>query len=87
MSEVFGHEAIEECIRNHERILDKHEGRLNDHEKRIRTQESHSSVTDANVNHLCDRVNGLTKALWAVAAALAGAALTFFVTILQNKLL
>lgn len=76
------HGAIEERARHHQRILDEHEHRLNDHEKRIRAEELHSGVVDESVKNVCRRVDGLTKALWAVAASVGVAAFTYFFDLL-----
>lgn len=78
------HGAIEERAKGHERILDDHERRLNDHEKRIRKEEQHSGVVDESVRNVCRRVDGLTKALWAVAAAVGSAAFAYFFDLLAK---
>jgi hypothetical protein len=78
------HGAIEERAKGHERILDDHERRLNDHEKRIRNEEQHSGVIDESVRNVCRRVDGLTKALWAVAAAVGSAAFAYFFDLLAK---
>ena len=76
------HAAIDERAKHHQRILDEHEHRLNDHEKRIRAEERHSGVVDESVRNVCRRVDGLTKALWAVAASVGVAAFTYFFDLL-----
>lgn len=81
--EDFG--ALRERIKAHDKQIEEHEGRLNNHEKRLQQTEVHDASVDANIKHVCEQVSGLTKVLWAVAAALAGAALTFLVTLLQNS--
>lgn len=78
------HEAIDERIRSQQRTLDEHEHRLNDHEKRIRNEERHSGVVDESVRNVCRRVDGLTKALWAVAAAVGSAAFAYFFDLLAK---
>lgn len=78
------HEAIDERIRGQQRTLDEHEQRLNDHEKRIRNEERHSGVVDESVRNVCRRVDGLTKALWAVAAAVGSAAFAYFFDLLAK---
>ncbi len=78
------HDALEERAKHHKAILDDHEKRLNDHEKRIRNEEQHSGVVDESVKNVCRRVDGLTKALWAVAAAVGSAAFTYFVELIKN---
>lgn len=76
--------AIAERAKHHQAILDEHEHRLNDHEKRIRAEERHSGVVDESVRNVCRRVDGLTKALWAVAAAVGTAAFTYFFGLLTK---
>lgn len=78
------HEAIDERARAHQKILDEHEHRLNDHEKRIRAEERHSGVIDESVKNVCSRVDGLTKALWAVAGSVGVAAFTYFFGLLTK---
>lgn len=78
------HGAIEERAKGHERILNDHERRLNDHEKRIRNEEQHSGIIDESVRNVCRRVDGLTKALWAVAAAVGSAAFAYFFDLLAK---
>lgn len=77
-------DALTERIRQHREMLDEHEHRLNDHEKRIRNEEQHSGVIDESVKNVCRRVDGLTKALWAVAAAVGSAAFTYFFDLIRN---
>lgn len=78
------HAALDERARHHESILNDHEHRLNDHEKRLRKEEQHSGVVDESVKNVCRRVDGLTKALWAVAAAVGSAAFTYFFDLIKN---
>lgn len=78
------HDAIDERARHHQRILEDHENRLNDHEKRIRNEERHSGIVDESVRNVCRRVDGLTKALWAVAAAVGSAAFAYFFDLLSK---
>lgn len=80
-----GLDVMSERIKNHAKVLEEHEHRLNDHEKRIRKEEQHSGVVDESVKNMCKRVDGLTKALWAVAAALGTTALTLIVDFLKTK--
>lgn len=72
-------------IAQHQEMLEEHEQRLNDHEKRIRAEEKHSGVIDESVKNMCKRVDGLTKALWAVAATLGTTALTFIIDFIKSK--
>ena len=78
------HEVFDERAKHHEAILTDHEKRLNDHEKRIRREELHSGVVDESVKNLCGRVDGLTKALWGVAAAVGSAAFAYFFDLIKN---
>ena len=80
---MSGMEVFEERLRGHKAMLEEHENRLNDHEKRIRHQETHEGVVDESVRNVCKRVDGLTKALWAVALAMGSAALAFFLDLLK----
>lgn len=75
--------VFEERLRGHRKMLEEHEHRINDHEKRIRHQETHEGVVDESVRNVCKRVDGLTKALWAVAMAMGSAALAFFMDLLK----
>lgn len=81
--DVERNDLFEERWKNHKEMLDEHEHRLNDHEKRIRHQEKHEGVVDESVRNVCRRVDGLTKALWAVALAMGSAALAFFLDLLK----
>lgn len=78
------HEVFAERAKHHEAILTDHEKRLTDHEKRIRHEELHSGVVDESVKNVCRRVDGLTKALWAVAAAVGSAAFAYFFDLIKN---
>lgn len=80
-----GLDVMGERIRHHQEMLEEHEHRLNDHEKRIRKEEQHSGVIDESVKNMCRRVDGLTKALWAVAAALGTTALGLIVDLIKSK--
>lgn len=80
---MSGMEVFEERLRGHKDMLEEHENRLNDHEKRIRHQEKHEGVVDESVRNVCKRVDGLTKALWAVAMAMGSAVLAFFLDFLK----
>lgn len=70
-------EVFEERLRGHKAQLEEHEHRLNDHEKRLRHQETHEAAVDESVRNVCRRVDGVTKALWAVAMAMGSAAIAF----------
>ena len=77
--------VLEERYRQHTEMLDEHERRLNDHEKRIRKEETHSGVIDESVKNLCRRMDALTKALYAAAAALGATALGLLVDFIKTK--
>lgn len=78
-------QVLEERYKQHHEMLDEHEKRLNDHEKRIHKEETHSGVIDESVKNLCRRMDGLTKALWAAAAALGTTALGMIVDFIKTK--
>ena len=78
MSDVY-----DERLKGQSDRLDNHEKRLNDHEERLRHQETHEGVVDESVKNVCKRVDGLTKALWAVAMAMGSAVLAFFLDFLK----
>lgn len=78
-------QVLEERYLRHQDILDEHEHRLNDHEKRLRKEETHSGVVDESVKNLCRRMDGLTKALWAAAAALGTTALGMIVDFIKTR--
>lgn len=78
-------EIMGERIRQHRDMLEEHEHRLNDHENRLQKEERHSGVVDESVKNMCQRVDGLTKALWAVAAALGTTALGLIVDFIKTK--
>ena len=81
--DVDGLKIFEERLKGHAEKLEEHEHRLNDNEKRIRHQETHEGVVDESVRNVCKRVDGLTKALWAVAMAMGSAALAFIFDLLK----
>lgn len=52
-------------------LLNKHEQRLNDHSKRLDRLEHDAAETRVKLDNLCDKIGGLTKALYAVCGLLA----------------
>lgn len=51
--------------------LEKHEQRLNDHSKRLDRLEQDAAETRIKMDNLCDKIAGLTKALYGVCGLLA----------------
>lgn len=54
-----------------EHLLNKHEERLNDHSKRLDRLEQDTAETRIKLDNLCDKIGGLTKALYGVCGLLA----------------
>ena len=59
------HEELEE------HLLTKHEQRLNEHSKRLDRLEQDAAETRVKLDNLCEKIGGLTKALYAVCGLLA----------------
>lgn len=54
-----------------EYTINKHEQRLNDHSKRLDRLEQDAAETRVKMDNLCDKIAGLTKALYGVCGLLA----------------
>ena len=52
-------------------IMEKHEQRLNDHSKRLDRLEQDATETRVKLDNLCEKIGGLTKALYGVCGLLA----------------
>lgn len=51
--------------------INKHEERLNDHSRRLDKLEQDAAETRIKLDNLCDKIGGLTKALYGVCGLLA----------------
>ncbi len=54
-----------------EHLLTKHEQRLNDHSRRLDKLEQDAVETRIKLDNLCDKIAGLTKALYGVCGLMA----------------
>lgn len=65
--------------------LKEHDETLKEHSERLNTLEKSDAVHTSQIDVLCNRISGLTNAIWALVLVVVGGFVTFFFT-LQGSL-